>query len=174
MTNTVIYQIRMEIEKIITDKTEKENILKVFDNYSRIISNFYEKAYEVNSNIANDYLKQSIKLFINRLKQFESSKDEIYQYLNYILNNIDLFDEVKLIKEPREKRERLIELYDKVTNSNYIGKLYEEILTHSSKTIPRITFDLYSLARYMGYTDEINDDENSYSELNNDAKNSLY
>ena len=176
MSDNVIEETRQNIELLNIDSSVRKNILEVYDNYSKIVKKFYDNAYErtCNKDISNatDYLKQAINMFLERLNSLLNDKNDILIYLSYIKNNLDMFDDKKLLNESRNNKERMLELYERISTNTFNKNFYEEVLTYSSKTLKVLTSELYALARYMGYTDDAEDslDMAIYEDTSDDIK----
>ena len=157
MADLIINEIRNYILSLELDSNITEDIIKSFDKYTEIVKNFYCNAYQRNPKVANDYLNSKLEEFKNKLDIFLNSENSSLEYIEYILNNRELFDASKLLKLKRDVRERYEHLYNKIIDGTYINDFYEEMLTHSSKNFNIICTELYTLARYMGYNDEVDD-----------------
>ena len=157
MADVIINEVEKYIISLDIDDSIKNDILEAFKTYSSIIKKFYDNAYIKNPKIAKDYLDYKIEEFKNKLQIFLMAENNSLEYIEYVLCNMELFDPNNLSSLKRSERERMEYLYNKIVSQNFMKSFYEEILTHSSKNFEVVNVDLYTLARYMGYSDDADD-----------------
>lgn len=160
MAEQLISKMELYILSLDIDSTTKKYILMAFKKYADVIKKFYNNAYgkTVHANkSANDYLEISINNFKSRLQIVLESENNPFEYVTYILNNADMYNDSILAGETRNEKDRLSELYKKISKGNYIQIFYYEVLTYSSTNYNLLCFDIYKLARKMGYNDEAED-----------------
>lgn len=150
MVDKAVEDIKREIMLLDIDADIKNNILKALIKYSEILISFYNKAYK-NKEVADYYLNQSISIFRSRLYEIITYDQSPFEYVEYIVNNLDKFNVSLLNNEPRESKIALTDLVEKIEKGNYIETFYYEALTYSSTNYNKLCLELIRLAKYMGY-----------------------
>ena len=139
------------------DDNIKNDILITFIRYKDIVIKFYKNAYDKNKKVATEYLMAASCMFKDRLDGFLLSDINPLVYIDYISSNMGMYRKIKKVNLNRQEQERFEEIYNRIINGTYMKTFYEEIFTYSSKNFDIVCFDLYRLAIYMGYNDELDD-----------------
>ena len=157
MDNDITESVEYLILTLHIDEKTKKDIMDTYKSYVETINNFYNKIYNKNQIVAENYLNDSINIFKDKLKTFLCAPSNSLEYIKYISDNLDLFDETKLVTLSNKEKERLVQIYEKIKAGTYIRDFYVEILTHSSRNIKNVSLEIYELASLMNYNDEVDD-----------------
>ncbi len=160
MENENVIALRKYILSLNINNNTKNKILEEFNKYINTLINFYKKILQNNPETANMYMLINCEKFKKNLDIYIYSNNNPQKHIIYIKNNLSKENEYKI------RNDRLAEIYNLIKKGTLNDIFYKEILTCSSKNYNTLCADIRNLASFMGYDNQMFDEEDkNYTDL---------